>query len=495
MNSQSQIQSQSLAQTQVLTPLQIMTSELTELTQLELQERIERELEENAALECENRDGDDEDINENEDENESNNKNEEVYQPEFQETDDQTADYAPDDVPENLFDKNANESSSGEWIAGDSQTFFDQLNEQIGLFNVSEKQRAIIEYLIGSLSDDGLLRIPLNQIQDELDVYHNIEVSSQEMLDALHILQSFDPAGVGAQSIQECLVIQVQRLQHISENVRDKMMMLLLSHFNLLMLKRWDKIQQSMKLKDQELVVLQETIKKLNPRPGSSLSEIVDKNIDQITPDFIIETDEYGKIVLSINNSNIPDLYINEEFVQMMNDYEKRTTENLSASEKEGFFYLKKQISSADIFLKALQQREDSMLRTMKSIIALQYAYFESGDETLLKPMNLESVAKHSGLHISTVSRVCSTKWVHTNYGTFSLKSFFTTAAKLDGEDVSVKKIKAALQDIIDNEDKKQPLSDLQLTKMLKEQGYDVARRTIAKYRDMMHIPVARLRK
>lgn len=447
-----------------------------------LYERVDQELKDNVSLE---RDTAPEEWDDNSYEGETANDSSETY--------DSTADYSsPDDVPDNM-------PSSGrsipETVVGETLSFYDQLEEQIGFFHLNEHEEEIIRYLIGSLDDDGLLRISLQQIQDELEVYHNIATSQDELERILHILQNFEPAGVGARSLQECLLLQVQHNYDASSPLRQKLELLLTKGFDNLMLNRWDRIQHSLQLTDADVARLQHEVRRLNPRPGSSMGEAIGRNLQQITPDFIVETDPYGNLVMSLNNGRVPPLRISDDDLSFLRSYEGRDTKTLSRSERDGISYLRDRVERAQTFIDALQQRQQTLQSTMQAIIRLQRPFFESGDETLLRPMTLDDVAKATELHLSTVSRVSNSKWVQTTFGIFPLRWFFTSAARLDGDAVSIRSIKTALKEIIDEENKRQPLTDEALTTALQQRGFDVARRTVTKYRVQMGIPVARMRK
>lgn len=447
-----------------------------------LYERVDQELKDNVSLE---RDTAPEEWDDNSYEGETANDSSETY--------DSTADYSsPDDVPDNM-------PSSGrsipETVVGETLSFYDQLEDQIGFFHLNEHEEEIIRYLIGSLDDDGLLRISLQQIQDELEVYHNIATSQDELERILHILQNFEPAGVGARSLQECLLLQVQHNYDASSPLRQKLELLLTKGFDNLMLNRWDRIQHSLQLTDADVARLQHEVRRLNPRPGSSMGEAIGRNLQQITPDFIVETDPYGNLVMSLNNGRVPPLRISDDDLSFLRSYEGRDTKTLSRSERDGISYLRDRVERAQTFIDALQQRQQTLQSTMQAIIRLQRPFFESGDETLLRPMTLDDVAKATGLHLSTVSRVSNSKWVQTTFGIFPLRWFFTSAARLDGDAVSIRSIKTALKEIIDEENKRQPLTDEALTTALQQRGFDVARRTVTKYRVQMGIPVARMRK
>lgn len=487
----SQVGVQVQTQTQTLAPQQLLVSQLTELPVEALYERVDQELKENIALERD----DSQDFNSDEsyEPTADASSGDDNYDADPAPADDATADYStPDDVPDHL--PSASQAST-EAVVGEIQSFYDQLEEQIGFFRLTPHEEEIIRYLIGSLDDDGLLRISLQQIQDELEVYHNVATTQEELERVLRVLQHFEPAGIGARSLQECLLLQVQHSSdHASAN-KQLLSQLLTTQFDNLMLNRWDRIKRSMRLTDGEVRRLQREVRRLNPRPGSSMGEAVGHNLRQITPDFIVETDPYGKLVMSLNNGHVPPLRISQEDLHFLQSYEAKKPEELTRAERDGITYLRERVNKAQSFIDAIRQRQHTLTATMQAIIKLQRAFFESGDETLLRPMTLDDVAAATGLHLSTVSRVSNSKWVQMPFGIFPLKWFFTSATRLDGDDVSVRSIKAALREIIESEDKQHPLSDEALANLLQQRGYEVARRTVTKYRVAMGIPVARLRK
>lgn len=488
-----------LAQTQVqtLTPQQLLVSQLTEMPVEALYERVDQELNENTSLERESSDPSEEE-NYDYDNLSAEEKNDDFTDDYLDNvgnsqdyleladlsglSDDATATSYHPDVPET--------------VVGEIMSFYDQLEEQIGYFELTHHEEELIRYLIGSLDDDGLLRVSLQQIQDELEVYHNIQTSQDELEHVLGILQRFEPPGIGARTLQECLLLQVQHGNGYSASVRKKLELLLSEQFDNLMLKHWDRIKRTMHLTDAEVARLQHEIRRLNPRPGSSMGEALGKNLQQITPDFIIDTDPYGQLTMSLNNGHIPPLRINENDIKFLHSYEGRDIKSLSRSERDGILYLRERVEKARGFVEALKQRHHTLTLTMKTIIQMQRPFFESGDETLIRPMTLDDVAERTGLHISTISRVSNSKWVQTPYGIFPLRWFFTSAARLhDGEEVSIRSIKGVLQELIDAEDKHKPLTDEALAQALQQHGFDVARRTVTKYRVAMGIPVARLRR
>ena len=489
MAKSSQIGVQLQAQTQSLTPQQLLVSNLTEMPVEALYERVDQELKENVSLE---RDSSQEaDFPDFPDASEAPDTPE---APDASDYSDYSDDYSsPDDIPDNL---PTVRRADTEAVTQETQSFYDQLEEQIGFFHLTDHEQEIIRDLIGSLDDDGFLRIALQQIQDELEVYHNVNTSPEELEHVLHILQNFEPAGIGARTLQECLLLQVQHAPDRQSAVKQQLARLLQNQFDNLMLKRWDRIRRSMRLSDAEVSRLQHEVRHLNPRPGSSMGEAMGRNLRQITPDFIVDTDAYGHLSLSLNNGFLPPLRVSPDDMQFLQAYEGRDPKQLSRSEREGLTYLRDRVEKAQSFIDALRQRYQTLISTMNAILTMQRPFFESGDETLLRPMTLEDVANQTGLHLSTISRVSNAKWVQTPFGIFPLKWFFTSAARLqDGDDVSVRAIKAALKDIVQTEDKSAPFSDEALSRQLRERGFDVSRLTVAKYREQMNIPVARLRR
>jgi len=485
MSSQVNVQTQVQSQIQTLTPQQLLISQLTEMPVEALYERIDRELKENVSLEASSSEY-----------SEEAGGGEDVGSGDYSDSteSDFSADYSsPDDVPDN---QPSARSAITETVTQETQSFYDQLQEQIGFFHLSSHEQEIIRYLIGSLDSDGLLRIPLRQIQDELEVYHNIATSPDELEHILGILQNFEPSGIGARSLQECLILQVQHSPEPLSETKRLLLELLKTQFDNLMLKRWDRIQRAMRLSDANVSRLKREVHRLNPRPGSSMGEAIGRNLQQITPDFIVDNDAYGRLTLSLNNGLLPTLHVSQDDLDYLKSYEDSDLQQLSHSQRDGITYLRDRVEKAQGFIEALRQRQQSLLTAMKVIMRMQKPFFESGDETLLRPMTLEDVARQTGQHLSTVSRVSNSKWVQTPYGIYPLRWFFTSAARLqDGDEVSVRSIKAALQELVDAEDKRHPLSDDALAAGLQERGFKVARRTVAKYREQMDIPIARLRK
>ena len=380
-----------------------------------------------------------------------------------------------------------------EMIYGQSESFYDQLMEQVGESELTDRQRDIMEYLIGSLDDDGLLRKPSDVISDELAIYHNIDATHEEIEYVLKVLQDFDPAGIGARSLQECLLIQISRRD--DSKVKTLMQQVIADYFEAFTKKHWDKIQAALSLTDIQAEALFKELRKLNPRPGASMGETVGRSIQQITPDFIIDTQDDGTVTFTLNNGEVPELKVSQSFVDSMKEYQDNK-EHLSRQTKEALLYIKKKVDAAQGFIEAIKVRRHTLAITMQAIIALQHQFFLDGDEASLRPMILKDVAEKTGLDLSTISRVCNSKYAQTRWGTFPLRHFFSDSYVTEsGEELSTRQIKAALRDIIEAENRQKPLSDDAIKEELAKKGYPIARRTVAKYREQLGIPIARLRK
>ena len=503
-----QTQEQKLQQLQRLSAQQMLQVKMLEMPLNELEDNINAELDDNPALETENPDDalmgegnedrsalDDSD-NSNDDEfgddayeaqSEKEERKDELDQAlESIGKDDQMPDYNTDKY-------NTQNADYEEMVYGDTTSFYDKLKEQMDMQILTDKEKQIMEYLIGSLDEDGLLRKDLDSICDELIIYHNIDVSEKEIEHVLHKLQSFDPAGVGGRSLQECLLLQVKRLP--KGVLRKTMEEVFEDYFDEFTKKHWDKIKSGLELNETQLETLKDEIRKLNPKPGASLGETDGRNMQQINPDFIVDTADDGTITFTLNRGNMPELTVSPSFTNMIETY-KRHKDQMSRKDKEALLYAKEKVDKAQGFIEAIKQRRHTLIITMKAIIDIQRQFFLDGDEADLKPMILKDVAERTKLDISTISRVRIEKYVQTKWGVFPLKFFFTDSYTTeDGEELSTRKIKIALQHLIENEDKKKPLSDDAISKVMKEKGFPIARRTVAKYREQLGIPVARLRK
>ena len=378
-------------------------------------------------------------------------------------------------------------------VYGEERSFYDMLMDQVGELELSEGERYVVEYLIQSLDDDGLLRTPLADICEQLAIYHGIDISEQEAERLLHVLQQLDPAGIGGRSLSECLRLQVERRK--PSELTSLMLRVIDEHFDEFKKKHWTRIQQQMELTDTQADIVLGELRRLNPKPGSALGDTMGRSMQQITPDFIVDTHDDGSISFHLNKGDTPRLEISQSFADLLKDFQTNK-ERMSRQQKEALLYTKQKVEAAQNFIDAVEQRRQTLTRTMKAIIQLQKHFFEEGDEELLRPMILKDVANLTGQDLSTVSRVTNSKYVQTRWGTFPLKFFFSDGyVTQSGEELSTRKIKAALRTLIEAEDKHKPMSDDALRNALEQQGFPIARRTVAKYREQLGMPVARLRK
>lgn len=454
-----QTQEQKLQQLQRLSAQQMLQVKMLEMPLNELEDNINAELDDNPALETENPDDalmgegnedrsalDDSD-NSNDDEfgddayeaqSEKEERKDELDQAlESIGKDDQMPDYNTDRY-------NTQNADYEEMVYGDTTSFYDKLKEQMDMQILTDKEKQIMEYLIGSLDEDGLLRKDLDSICDELIIYHNIDVSEKEIEHVLHKLQSFDPAGVGGRSLQECLLLQVKRLP--KGVLRKTMEEVFEDYFDEFTKKHWDKIKSGLELNETQLETLKDEIRKLNPKPGASLGETDGRNMQQINPDFIVDTADDGTITFTLNRGNMPELTVSPSFTDMIETYKKHK-DQMSRKDKEALLYAKEKVDKAQGFIEAIKQRRHTLIITMKAIIDIQRQFFLDGDEADLKPMILKDVAERTKLDISTISRVRIEKYVQTKWGIFPLKFFFTDSYTTeDGEELSTRKIKIALQ-------------------------------------------------
>ena len=380
-----------------------------------------------------------------------------------------------------------------EMVYGDTTSFYDKLKEQMGETELSEKDEEIMEYVIGSLDSDGLLRKDSESISDELAIYHGIDCTIDDVDRVVRILQTFDPAGIGAHTLQECLLLQIKRRPN--DSLKPMMQKVITDCFDEFTKKHFDKIRSALGVDADTAERVMAELRRLNPKPGSSLGETEGRNVQQITPDFIVDTDDNGNVTFTLNGGNIPELKVSPSFAEMMEAYKNNKT-SMSRREKEALLYAKEKVERARGYIEAIKVRRRTLTITMQAIIDWQRRFFQDGDEADLKPMILKNIADRTGLDISTISRVSNIKYAQTNWGTFPLRFFFSDGYTTDdGEELSTRKIKLALKDLIAKEDKKKPMSDDALTKALAKLGYPIARRTVAKYREQLGLPVARLRK
>lgn len=468
-----------LKQLQRLSPQQIQFIQLLQVPTASLEQRIKEELEENPALE--------EDSSDYETDSET-----EEDQKEDDELDFDLSEYLEDDGIADFRTKDLNyddDDDDKESPYAKRNSFHEKLMAQAGELDLSERDRAILVHIIGSIDSDGYLRRPLMNLSDDLAFTQNLMVSEEELEHLLFKIQGFDPAGVGARDLQECLLIQLKKKKrNVAINVAIEMVEL---YFDLFSKKHFEKIMKVLELDEDLFRKAQQEIVKCNPKPGGTAED--DDQLGTIIPDFIIHVDQ-GEISLKLNAKNAPELRLSKDYQEMLKDYTKQAENDKKV--KETLVFIKSKLDSAKWFVDAIKQRQTTLLTTMDAIVRHQDAYFLSGDETKLKPMILKDIAEEIGMDISTISRVANSKFVHTPYGTFSLKHFFSEGIMTDsGEEVSSKEVKKILSDCIEQEDKRKPVSDDKLTDILVEKGYTIARRTVAKYREQLGIPVARLRK
>lgn len=496
---------QQQVQRQQLSAQQLLQIHLLTMPVAQLEQAVQAELDDNPALETES--GND-DFDEGAFEEE---KYEEGEFEEGRENDDAADDLEREDRQEaldnalqslNADDMMDDERKFGEGSAGETTfyeprseaTFYDVLRTQMGELRLSNIEQNVMEYLIGSLDNDGLLRKPLTQIADEMAIYHNIDVPDDVIAHVLSMLQTFDPAGIGARNLQECLLIQVKRMSPTP--MQQLMQHVLKQRFNDFIHNRWQRIQHALHLNEEQTAALQQALRRLNPKPGAALSESSNNSAQHVTPDFIVSIDEQqGTLHVQLNRGNIPQLYISATLSNMVKAYQNNRA-GINRTQKEALLYSKEKVERAKSFIKAVQQRHHTLLLTMQTIAEWQRQFFIEGDESLIRPMILKDIAEKTQLHSSTISRACANKYVQTPWGIFPLRHLFSDSYTTEtGQQLSKHEIKDVLQAIINAEDKNTPLSDEELQKTMAEKGYPIARRTIAKYRTQLHIPVARLRK
>lgn len=479
---------------QKLSPQQIQLMKLLQVPTANLEERIKEELEENPALDMADEhqdDGFDEPVDEFAQKNESDpdGSEDEYDQIDISEYvsdgDDEIGDYR-------MRDENYPEMDDQRVTPYRVETsFHDGLTAQLGLLNLNDRTQKIAEQIVGSIDDDGYLRRETVSIMDDLAFRQNIEASVEEIEDLIEMIQQFDPPGVGARDLQECLLLQLHRQRAAGKPVTQAILVLS-EYFDEFTKKHYDKIQKGLNLSDEALKEVIQQIIRLNPKPGGNLSE-TNKAEAYVVPDFFIHNNG-GKLELTLNGKNAPDLRISEGYREMLRDYEKGAKKD--KRQKEAVLFIKQKIDAAKWFIDAIKQRQHTLLQTMETIMYYQEEFFLTGDETTLRPMILKDIAERTQLDISTVSRVANSKFVQTEFGTYRLKFFFSESLSTDsGEEVSTREVKKILSDLVAGESKKKPLSDEKLTDLLQEKGYNIARRTVAKYREQLNIPVARLRK
>ena len=495
-----QVQEQRLTQEQRLaqsiTQQQLLHAQLVELPITQLVERVNAEMDDNPAIEVAGPGDDYADFPESS-ENTENADNSDFEDEERQSALDEALEsIGRDDEELPVYyggERQQDEGNTEQGVMAQSDSFYDQLLEQMTMTVLTERERYIMEYLIGSLDDDGLLRKSLSQLSDELAIYHNLDASSSEIEHVLLQLQQFDPAGIGARSLQECLLLQIDRRE--PSRLKELMQKAIEQYFDLFTKKHWKQLRSALRITELQAEALIRELRKLNPKPGTSMGETIGHSVQQITPDFIVDTHDDGNVTFVLNHGDVPELTVSQSFVDTLREYQA-DKEHMSRQMKEALLYTKTKVDAAQNFIAAIRQRQHTLTITMQAIIQWQHRFFEEGDEALLRPMILKDIAERTGLDLSTISRVSNSKYAQTRWGTFPLRFFFSDGLKTaEGEELSTREIKAVIRDIIQHEDKQKPLSDEIIQRMLGEQGFPIARRTVSKYREQMGIPIARLRR
>ncbi len=484
---------------QKLSPQQIQLMKLLQVPTANLEERIKEELEENPALEQS------EDVHDEEGEADEF-ADKEVEADEVEELDGSTDEYENLDISEyvsedddeiaeyKMKDDNYPEMDEGRTIPHKIDTSFHEfLLEQLGMLTIDDHQRRIAEQIVGSIDDDGYLRRETMSIVDDLAFRQNISTTAKEVEELIKKIQQFDPPGIAARDLQECLLLQLYRKQITnSEESIDQAIDILEHYFDEFTKKHYDKIQRGLNLTDEELKSAINQVIRLTPKPGGNIGDPSGQE-GYITPDFFIYNNA-GMLELTLNTRNAPDLRVSEGYRDMLKDYDRGSKKD--KRQKEAVIFIKQKIDAAKWFIDAIKQRQHTLYITMAAIMQHQEEFFYTGDETSMRPMILKDIAEKTGLDISTVSRVANSKFVQTEFGTYRLKFFFSESLSTEsGEEVSTREVKKILSDMVEGESKRKPLSDEKLTEMLQQKGYNIARRTVAKYREQLNIPVARLRK
>ena len=471
---------------QKLSPQQIQLMKLLQVPTAELEQRIKQEIEENPALEegqDEDRAAEEAELPEADDREESEGGDEEEF--------DLSDYFDDDDTPDYKLSANnrSADDEEREIPLSVGRTFTDHLKAQLQLRRIDDRTEMLAENLIGNLDEDGYLRRELDAIVNDLAFTQNVSCTKEELERALKEVQSLDPAGVGARDLRECLLLQLERMPHdldqrIAREVVEK-------HFEAFTKKHYDRILEKLEVDEDALRGAIEVIVHLNPRPGNTSQETA-RPVQTVVPDFLLNAVD-GDLDLQLNGRNAPELRLSRTYKDMLQEYARNKKDK---DQREALQFIKQKLDSAKWFIDAIRQRQHTLLMTMEAIMEHQRDFFLTGDETRMRPMILKDIAEKVGLDISTISRVANSKFVQTNYGTFPLKYFFSEGLSTDsGEEVSTREVKKILQDAIDAEEKRKPLTDEKLTTLLQEKGYNIARRTVAKYREQLGIPVARLRK
>ena len=509
MQRQIQIQEQQQVQRQQLTAQQLLQVRLLEMPLAQLEQAVQAEIDDNPALETTEMAEQREKIAEIREEREERNEESEdvdtwgddAFEKQVEREERQDAldaalqNMGADDMMESApsVRNSAATPENNYFEVRNDVSFYDMLRAQMGELSLNDTQHDVMEYLIGSLDNDGLLRKPVEQIADEMAIYLNIDVDSATVSEVLSLLQTFDPPGIGATSLQQCLLLQVARRE--DDKLKQQMQRVLTRWYTAFTKAQWSKIEAGMQLSEEESAALRASLRRLNPKPGAALGESAIHPTQHVTPDFIVDDDGAGNLTVRLVRGEVPDLYISPTFTEMIKAW-RNNRRGMNRAAKEALLYSKEKVERAQRFINAIQQRQHTLLLTMRTIVEWQRVFFLEGDNSLLRPMILKDIAEQTHLNISTISRVCSGKYVQTRWGIFPLRYFFSDVYTTEeGEALSKHEIKDALRELIEGEDKHHPLSDEALQAEMQKKGYPIARRTIAKYRTQMNIPVARLRR
>ena len=471
---------------QKLSPAQIQVIKMLEIPTLEMEERIRQELEDNPALEEGKEEADKEDNFEEDDLNDDGGNNDDMDLEEYMDD---------DDIPDyRLRTSNVSKDDKREDIPFSiGTTFHDNLKEQLGLQKLTEHQRQLGEYVIGNIDEGGYLSRPVESMVDDIVFYAGIVTTEEEVANIVSVIQKFDPPGVGAFNLQECLKLQLERKG--SNPTVDIALEIINDYFEEFSKKHYEKIQKALEIEEDELRDAVAEIIRLNPKPGNAWGgDLLEKSMSVVVPDFILERED-DKFTVQLNNSNIPELRVSRTYNELFRTYQDHKSAR-DKQLKDAVMFAKQKIDSARWFIDAIKQRQETLLTTMQAIVNYQYDFFMEGDDVYLKPMILKDIADITGYDISTISRVSNSKYVQTEFGVYPIKYFFSESMTTDsGEEVSTREIKKILQECVEHEDKSKPLNDEELAALLKTKGYNIARRTVAKYREQLNIPVSRLRK
>ena len=489
---------QTLTQTTKLSPNQILVIRMLEIPSIELNQRINEELQENPALE-EGKDELDEKIRGLEkDEFDDNYMPEDGYEDDrdpLQNEDFNYEQYVSDDeTPSYMLHQQYNPADQDQRevpIIGGS-SLIEELKSQIYLTNMTKPQRHIAKWVLGNIDDDGYLRRTTEQLVDDLMFQEQIQVTDAEMEDIVQQIKEFDPPGIASANLQECLLKQLEVKEPQTPAI-ELAHTILSEHFDAFSKHHFDKLKLRLGCTDEEFQAAVQEIVRLNQKPANAFTgSVYETQRETIIPDFFIEERD-DELYVVLNTGDIPELHVSRDYSEMLKDYDSmpKTEENRQAAQ-----FIKQKLDSAKWFIDAIKQRNETLMKTMTEILRFQYDFFLDGEETSLKPMVLQDIATRTGFDVSTISRVSNSKYVQTRYGIYPLKYFFSEAmTNAEGDEISTREIKKILQELIDNEDKRNPLTDEQLVELMGEHGYPIARRTIAKYRDLLGVPVARLRK